>query len=101
MALSDSFTIEINKVNQSRLPETDIQNPVFGTVFSDHMLICEYKNGQWSNPKIQPYGNLSISPGARVFHYGQAIFEGMKAYRDAQGQVWLFRPEENFPKKYF
>lgn len=98
MALSDSFTIEINKVNQSRLPETDIQNPVFGTVFSDHMLICEYKNGQWSNPKIQPYGNLSISPGARVFHYGQAIFEGMKAYRDAQGQVWLFRPEENFKR---
>lgn len=93
---SETFTIQINKVTKSRLPEVDIQNPNFGTVFTDHMLVCEYKEGKWFRPRIEPYRNISISPAARVFHYGQAIFEGMKAYRDSNGKVWLFRPEENF-----
>jgi len=98
MNSSDIFSVEINQTTQSRLPDTDIQNPVFGTVFSDHMLTCDYMDGKWQTPKIEPYGEISISPAAKVFHYGQAIFEGMKAYRDKDGGVWLFRPEENFER---
>ena len=52
----------------------------------------------WVNPTIKPFGNLSISPASKVFHYGQAVFEGMKAYKDDQGKIWLFRPEENFKR---
>ena len=59
------------------------------------MLIVEYKNGAWGEPVIKPYENISISPAAQVLHYGQAIFEGMKAYREAD-QIYLFRVEDNF-----
>ena len=62
------------------------------------MLVCDFKNGAWEQPKIMPYQNISIAPSARVFHYGQAIFEGMKAYKDQEGAAWLFRPEENFKR---
>ena len=59
------------------------------------MFECDYKNGSWQNPIIRPYGDLTISPSAKVFHYGQAVFEGMKAYKDDNGKVFLFRPDEN------
>jgi len=59
------------------------------------MLICTYKNGTWNAPKIVPYQSLTLDPSAKIFHYGQAIFEGMKAYKDINGDVFLFRPEEN------
>lgn len=86
----------IDKASTSRLPEVDFNNTPFGTVFTDHMFECTYKNGAWEKPTIKPYGMLTISPAAKVFHYGQAVFEGMKAYKDANGDVFLFRPEENF-----
>jgi len=60
------------------------------------MLICDFKEGTWQKPFIQPYAPFTIDPSAKVFHYGQAIFEGMKAYKDQEDAVWLFRPEENF-----
>jgi branched-chain amino acid aminotransferase len=60
------------------------------------MLICDFKDGSWQKPVIQPYAPFTIDPSAKVFHYGQAIFEGMKAYKDEEDAVWLFRPEENF-----
>jgi branched-chain amino acid aminotransferase len=60
------------------------------------MLICDFKDGSWQKPVIQPYAPFTIDPSAKVFHYGQAIFEGMKAYKDKEDAVWLFRPEENF-----
>ena len=61
------------------------------------MFYCDFINGEWQQPKIEaPYGPMSIDPSARVFHYGQAVFEGMKAYKDEDGNVFLFRPEENF-----
>ena len=60
------------------------------------MFVCDFKDGKWQTPEIKPYQPLVLDPSARVFHYGQAVFEGMKAYRDEQDQVWLFRPEENF-----
>ena len=67
----------------------------FGAVFTDHMLTLEFADGRWGNPAIRPYGPLEIEPGTMVLHYAQAIFEGMKAYRDATGGVRLFRPEMN------
>lgn len=89
-------TLNIEKAETSRIGEVDFQNLVFGNTFSDHMFECDYKDGKWQNPRIRPYGPLTISPAAKVFHYGQAVFEGMKAYKDEAGKVWLFRPEQNF-----
>jgi branched-chain amino acid aminotransferase len=96
MHTQDTFPITINKIKASRIQEVDFENLTFGNVFTDYMLSCDYVDGKWQNPVIEPYGTIEISPAARVFHYGQAIFEGMKAYRDDNDDVWLFRPEENF-----
>jgi branched-chain amino acid aminotransferase len=62
------------------------------------MLICDFKEGAWQKPIIKPYEPFMIDPSAKVFHYGQAIFEGMKAYKDESNDVWLFRPDENFKR---
>ena len=62
------------------------------------MFICHFKNGSWLDPEIKPYQPIKIEPSASVFHYGQAVFEGMKAYKDNDGKVWLFRPNENFKR---
>jgi branched-chain amino acid aminotransferase len=59
------------------------------------MFECDFENGEWKEPKIIPYQPIKMDPSTSVFHYGQAIFEGLKAYKDKNGQVWLFRPEEN------
>ncbi len=92
----NTLPIEIKQIKSSKIDQVDFDNLIFGNVFTDHMLSCDYVDGKWQNPVIEPYGTITISPGARVFHYGQAIFEGMKAYRDEEDNVWLFRPEENF-----
>jgi branched-chain amino acid aminotransferase len=60
------------------------------------MFVCDYVDGEWQQPKILPYQPMMMEPSARVFHYGQAVFEGMKAYKDDDGKVFLFRPEDNF-----
>lgn len=86
----------IQKIEQSRINQVDFKNLKFGKEFSDHMFIADYFNGKWQSAKIQAYQNLSYSPAACVFHYGQAIFEGLKAYKAKDGRVLLFRPEENF-----
>lgn len=96
MNSSSTQKIDIQKVNASRIGDVDFDNLTFGSTFSDHMFECDYKDGEWRNPTIKPYGNLTLSPAAKVFHYGQAVFEGMKAFKDDAGKVWLFRPEENF-----
>ena len=88
--------IEIISASNSKINSVDFENLIFGNVFTDHMLICDYKEGSWQKPVIQPYAPFTIDPSAKVFHYGQAIFEGMKAYKDEEDAVWLFRPEENF-----
>jgi branched-chain amino acid aminotransferase len=90
--------IDIQKVEQSRLDQVNFDNLVFGNIFSDHMFECDYKNGSWHNPTIRPYGPLTLSPASKVFHYGQAVFEGMKAFKDKDGKIWLFRPHENFKR---
>ncbi len=75
--------------------KVDFDNLAFGTVFTDHMLVCKYKNGAWELPEIKPYQPITLDPSAKIFHYGQSIFEGMKAYKDKNDDVWLFRPNDN------
>ena len=87
--------IKIIKAKTSKINEVDFDNLTFGKVFSDHMLVCDFKNGAWQTPKVVPYQPITLDPSAKIFHYGQSIFEGMKAYKDANEDVWLFRPLEN------
>lgn len=89
-------SIRITRATESKITEVDFNNLIFGKVFTDHMFVCNYDDGNWQTPEIVPYGLLSLDPSAKVFHYGQAVFEGMKAYKDEAGKIWLFRPEENF-----
>jgi branched-chain amino acid aminotransferase len=87
--------IDISKVKQSKIKDVDFDNLSFGMTFTDHMLICDFKGGKWEMPKIVPYQPITLDPSARIFHYGQSVFEGMKAYKDASDNMWLFRPLEN------
>jgi branched-chain amino acid aminotransferase len=88
--------MKIKKIDSSRINSIDFENLNFGAVFSDHMFTCDYVDGKWINPEIIPYQPISVSPASRVFHYGQACFEGMKAFKDDNNDVWLFRPTENY-----
>lgn len=73
-----------------------LANPGFGKHFTDHMVdMCWTVQEGWHRPRVQPYGPISLDPAAAVLHYGQEIFEGMKAYRHADGSIWTFRPEAN------
>ena len=90
--------MRIEKSPISRLSKTDFNNLKFGEIFTDHMFICDYENGKWIDPRIVPYKPIEIEPSANVFHYGQAVFEGMKAYKDDFGKIWLFRPTENYKR---
>lgn len=89
-------TISVTRAAQSKIHQVDFDTVAFGSVFTDHMFICDYKNGSWQTPEIKPYGPMLMDPSAKVFHYGQAVFEGMKAYKDENGKVLLFRPEDNY-----
>ena len=88
--------IKITKTAKTKINEVDFNNLSFGSVFSDHMLVCDYKNGKWNAPEVVPYQPITLDPSAKIFHYGQSIFEGMKAYKDDHGEVFLFRPLDNF-----
>ena len=90
--------IKVSKAKKSKINDVDFENFSFGSVFTDHMFECDYVNGKWENPVIKPYEKISIEPSASVFHYGQAIFEGMKAFKDNNNNVFLFRPNENFER---
>lgn len=97
MSLSD-ITIKVNPASTTKIDKVDFDNLIFGANFTDHMFTCDYKDGEWQNAQIMPYGNLTISPAAKVFHYGQAIFEGMKAFKDDEGKIFMFRPDENIQR---
>lgn len=90
-----SYNINITKVEESKVDALDFNNIPLGTTFTDHMFICDYENGKWINPRIVPMGLIPTHPAAMALHYGQAIFEGMKAYKDTKGEPMLFRPEQN------
>lgn len=90
--------MKITKVKQSKIHSFNFQNAIFGHHFTDHMLICNYKNKTWYSPEIIPYGPINITPSIMALHYGQIVFEGMKAYKDNNDNVFLFRPEKNFQR---
>lgn len=90
--------IQIHPIVKSRIEEIDFDNLAFGRSFADHMLVAEYANGAWQSMTIQSYGPLSYQPAMMSIHYGQSIFEGMKGYRSAKGDVLVFRPQENLKR---
>ena len=90
--------MKVEKIKVSKIDQIDFDNLNFGSVFTDHMFSCDYIDGEWVNAQISPYKPISISPSARVFHYGQACFEGMKAFKDNKNKNWLFRPLDNYER---
>ncbi len=87
--------IIIKLTENSKIEDVDFNNLPFGSVYSDHMFVCDFKDGKWQNATIKPYSPITLDPSAKIFHYGQSIFEGMKAYKDAKNNVMLFRPLDN------
>ncbi len=96
--IAEAVEIEIRPIAQSRIKEVDFDNLVFGKHYSDHMFVADYIDGQWTNLEIVPYANLSLSPATAALHYGQALFEGMKAYKNDDGDVLTFRPLDNWKR---
>ena len=96
MSTTQTSKIEIIKSSTTKINSVDFENLSFGAVFTDHLFECDFKNGEWQKPVVKPYAPFLIDPSTRVFHYGQAIFEGMKAYKDDNDDIWLFRPDENY-----
>ncbi len=90
--------IEIERRKSGRSGEIDLDRLGFGEVFSDHMFECRYRQGAWRNPRIVPFGDISISPSTCSLHYGQAVFEGLKAFRSKDGTISIFRPEKYFER---
>jgi len=90
--------MKIEKVEQTRWNGEDLKDSTFGSIFSDHMLIAHYNDGAWQEAEIKPYGALQMFPSLHTLHYGQAIFEGMKAFRSKEDDILLFRPEQNFQR---
>lgn len=87
------YKIAVSKTKNSRLSEVDFNNLPFGRNFSDHMFIADYINGEWTNLQIVPFGRFLMHPSGLALHYGQAIFEGMKASKGRDGKPYFFRPE--------
>ena len=95
MLTTQPTVVKVQKAPHSRINEIDFNDLHFGKVFADHMFIDDYRDGQWSDARIVPYGPMPMSPATSALHYGQAIFEGMKAYKNDKGEVLLFRPLDN------
>jgi len=85
-------------VEKSRLAEVDFDHLPFGKIFADHMFVAEYRDGAWVDARIVPYGEIPTNPAISALHYGQSIFEGLKAYRNLKGEVQIFRPYDNMSR---
>jgi branched-chain amino acid aminotransferase len=90
--------ITVTRAQQSKLKGLDIKNLPFGKFFTDHMLEVDYENGEWKTAEIKPYQPLALEPSLAALHYGQAIFEGIKAYKNAEGEAFIYRPYDNFKR---
>jgi branched-chain amino acid aminotransferase len=93
--METSGEIKIEKTHHSRLPELDFNKIPFGRIFSDHLMVADFKDGKWSEMKIIPYQKFDFLPGMITLHYGQSIFEGIKAFRNQANEIMLFRPDQN------
>ena len=90
--------IPVSKTSHSRIAEVDFDQLEFGKYIADHMLVTDYAHGEWKEPHIVPYANLSLSPSALALHYGQTVFEGMKAFRMHDGRINIFRMEKHYER---
>jgi len=91
----NTLDILIQRSTTPRIQTLDQNNLQFGKIFSDHMFVADYKNGEWENLRVMPYGKLELDPANSMIHYGQSIFEGLKAFKADDGRVLVFRPEMN------
>ena len=98
MQTTSDFRIPVNRAHQSRIKEVDWNNLELGTYTTDHMLVCDYRDGQWQTPEIQPFGPFQLSPTILALHYGQTIFEGMKAFRTQDDRIHIFRPDRHYSR---
>ena len=94
--MTAAVDINVSKAERSKLNDLTLENIPFGKYFTDHMLEADYENGEWKNVEIKPYQPLVLEPSLSSLHYGQAIFEGIKAYKDESDVAYIFRPHDNF-----
>jgi len=94
----DAVNINVTKTASSKLKDLDFSNLPFGKYFTDHMLVATYADGEWQHVEIKPYQPLQLEPSLVAIHYGQSIFEGIKAYRYENGDAFIFRPHDNFKR---
>ena len=94
----ETHNINIQKTTSSKLPEIDFANLAFGKTFADHMFVMDFVDGRWQEPMIMPFQDMTMSPASLVIHYGQSIFEGMKAFKNTDGRFGLFRPDLNIKR---
>jgi branched-chain amino acid aminotransferase len=93
-----SSDFSVHKTKESRIGSIDFKNLDFGSVFADHQFEVDFVNGEWQNPTVKPFGPISVSPAMSVFHYGQAVFEGLKAFRYKGDKINVFRMDKNFER---
>ena len=91
-----TMDITVTKAENSKLKDINLDQIPFGKYFTDHMLVADYADGEWKNVEIMPYQPLMFSPATAVLHYGQSIFEGIKAYKDDQDNAYIFRLIDNY-----
>ena len=96
--MTAAMDISVTKAESTKLKDLNLNDLPFGRYFTDHMLEADYENGEWKNIEIKPYQPLLLSPSVAALHYGQAIFEGIKAYKDREGNSFIFRPQDNFKR---
>jgi branched-chain amino acid aminotransferase len=96
--MTAAMDISVIKAERSKLQDLSLENLPFGRYFTDHMLEADYENGEWKNVEIKPYQPLLMNPSLAALHYGQSIFEGIKAYKDRKDNAYIFRPLENFKR---
>ena len=89
---------KITKIERSKLNDINLENIPFGRYFTDYMLEVDYEDGEWKTPEIKPYQPLLMEPSIAAIHYGQSIFEGIKAYKNEAGEVAIFRPQDNYKR---
>jgi branched-chain amino acid aminotransferase len=90
--------ITVRKTPHSKIHEVDFEHLEFGKYVSDHMFICDYRNGRWHQPQVVPFANLSLNPAALALHYGQTVFEGMKAFYMTDGRINIFRIDRHYDR---
>src|SRR5579885_3288632 len=96
--MTEALDINVTRAEQSKLKDTNLENVPFGKYFTDHMLEADFENGEWRNVEIKPYQPLLLEPSLSALHYGQAIFEGIKAYKNDAGEAFIFRPYDNYKR---